>query len=60
MESNTAAQAETSTERVTIFIHGSPVDITDTGIDLTFLEALPDDMRKEVIINQRVQDQHAA
>jgi E3 ubiquitin-protein ligase HUWE1 len=52
-------QAETSAERVTIFIHGSPVDITDTGIDPTFLEALPDDMREEVI-NQHVRDQRAA
>ena len=29
-------------ERVTVLIHGEPVDITDTGIDPTFLEALPD------------------
>ncbi|KAJ7462340.1 hypothetical protein B0H11DRAFT_2175426 [Mycena galericulata] len=33
--------------RVTVMIHGSAVDITDTGIDPTFLEALPDDMREE-------------
>ena len=45
--------------RVTVMIHGSPVDITDTGIDPTFLEALPDDMREEVI-NQHVRDQRAA
>ena len=45
--------------RVTVIIHGSPVDITDTGIDPTFLEALPDDMREEVI-NQHVRDQRAA
>lgn len=36
-------------ERVVITIHGQEVDITDTGIDLTFLEALPDDMREEVV-----------
>jgi E3 ubiquitin-protein ligase HUWE1 len=54
-----AEQAETSAERVIIFIHGSSVDITDTGIDPTFLEALPDDMREEVI-NQHVRDQRAA
>lgn len=30
-------------------IHGDEVDITDTGIDITFLEALPDDMREEVL-----------
>jgi E3 ubiquitin-protein ligase HUWE1 len=46
-------------ERVTVMIHGSPVDITETGIDPTFLEALPDDMREEVL-NQHVRDQRAA
>ena len=45
--------------RVTVMIHGNPVDITDTGIDPTFLEALPDDMREEVL-NQHVRDQRAA
>lgn len=49
----------TAPERVTVMIHGSPVDITDTGIDPTFLEALPDDMREEVL-NQHVRDQRAA
>ncbi|KAI9295222.1 hypothetical protein K502DRAFT_315969 [Neoconidiobolus thromboides FSU 785] len=34
---------------VTITIHGNVVDITNTGIDPTFLEALPDDLRQEVI-----------
>lgn len=37
------------TERVTIQIRGNAVDITDTGIDPTFLEALPDDMREECV-----------
>ncbi|KAI0666580.1 hypothetical protein C8Q78DRAFT_1176707 [Trametes maxima] len=46
-------------ERITVMIHGNPVDITDTGIDPTFLEALPDDMREEVL-NQHVRDQRAA
>jgi E3 ubiquitin-protein ligase HUWE1 len=46
-------------ERVTVTIHGNPVDITDTGIDPTFLEALPDDMREEVL-NQHMRDQRAA
>lgn len=36
-------------ERVTVMIDGNPVDITDTGIDPTFLEALPEDMRQEVL-----------
>ncbi|KAG6810921.1 hypothetical protein H0H92_009816 [Tricholoma furcatifolium] len=55
-ESSTAPAA---VERVTVMIHGSAVDITDTGIDPTFLEALPDDMREEVL-NQHVREQQAA
>jgi E3 ubiquitin-protein ligase HUWE1 len=47
------------TERITVSIHGAMVDITDTGIDPTFLEALPDDMREEVL-NQHARDQRAA
>lgn len=55
---NTAGTS-TLSERVTVMIHGNAVDITDTGIDPTFLEALPDDMREEVL-NQHVRDQRAA
>jgi E3 ubiquitin-protein ligase HUWE1 len=48
-----APQAEASIsaapERVTIQIRGETVDITETGIDPTFLEALPVDMREEVL-----------
>ncbi|CAL1707508.1 unnamed protein product [Somion occarium] len=51
--------SSTAPERVTVTIHGNPVDITDTGIDPEFLEALPDDMREEVL-NQHVRDQRAA
>ncbi|KAJ7770214.1 hypothetical protein DFH07DRAFT_269298 [Mycena maculata] len=54
-----AAGSSTVVERVTVMIHGSAVDITDTGIDPTFLEALPDDMREEVL-NQHVRDQRAS
>lgn len=53
------ASASAVPERVTVMIHGSPVDITDTGIDPDFLAALPDDMREEVL-NQHVRDQRAA
>lgn len=45
--------------RVIVHIHGNEVDITDTGIDPTFLEALPDDMREEVL-NQHVREQRTA
>ncbi|GAA6031536.1 hypothetical protein JCM8097_006506 [Rhodosporidiobolus ruineniae] len=38
-----------ATERVTVLVYGEEVDITDTGIDREFLEALPDDMRDDVI-----------
>ncbi|KAG6892026.1 hypothetical protein C0992_002216, partial [Termitomyces sp. T32_za158] len=54
-----SSSAPVSSERITVLIHGSSVDITDTGIDPTFLEALPDDMREEVL-NQHVRDQRAA
>jgi len=54
-ESSNQAESSRVAERVTVMIHGSPVDITDTGIDPTFLEALPDEMREEVV-NQHVRD----
>lgn len=54
-----SSSAPAASERITVLIHGSSVDITDTGIDPTFLEALPDDMREEVL-NQHVRDQRAA
>ncbi|KAG6837741.1 hypothetical protein H0H93_003543, partial [Arthromyces matolae] len=57
--SSQPAGSSAPSERITVMIHGSPVDITDTGIDPTFLEALPDDMREEVL-NQHVRDQRAA
>lgn len=53
------AGSSSTAQRVIVSIHGNPVDITDTGIDPTFLEALPDDMREEVL-NQHVRDQRAA
>lgn len=58
-ETSDQAESSRAAERVTVMIHGSPVDITDTGIDPTFLEALPDEMREEVL-NQHVRDQRAA
>ena len=57
--SNRQEEAAPAQERITVMIHGAPVDITDTGIDPTFLEALPDEMREEVL-NQHVRDQRAA
>ncbi|THH06601.1 hypothetical protein EW145_g3974 [Phellinidium pouzarii] len=48
-----------ASERITVTIHGNVVDITDTGIDPTFLEALPDDMREEVL-NQHFREQRSS
>jgi E3 ubiquitin-protein ligase HUWE1 len=36
-------------QRTVISIYGREVDITDTGIDLEFLQALPDEMRADVV-----------
>ncbi|KIY50356.1 hypothetical protein FISHEDRAFT_64973 [Fistulina hepatica ATCC 64428] len=58
-DTNVEAGPSSSPARVTVMIHGSAVDITDMGIDPTFLEALPDDMREEVL-NQYVRDQRDA
>ncbi|WVQ77455.1 hypothetical protein IAR50_007141 [Cryptococcus sp. DSM 104548] len=45
--------------RTLISIHGREVDITDAGIDLEFLQALPDDMRADVVEQHlREQRQH--
>lgn len=41
-EAEAEAGPSQAAERVTITINGEEVDITDTGIDITFLEALPD------------------
>jgi E3 ubiquitin-protein ligase HUWE1 len=53
------ASGSSSAPRVTVMIHGNAVDITDTGIDPTFLEALPDDMREEVL-NQHFRERRSA
>ncbi|KAK1218494.1 E3 ubiquitin-protein ligase tom1 [Marasmius sp. AFHP31] len=59
-QASTSATAEApAPARVTVTINGTDVDITDTGIDPTFLEALPDDMREEVL-NQHIRDQRAS
>ncbi|ORX40510.1 hypothetical protein BD324DRAFT_596040 [Kockovaella imperatae] len=43
--------------RTIIQIRGEDVDITDTGIDLEFLQALPDDMRADVV-EQHMREQN--
>lgn len=54
-----ASTSEEAAQRITIQVHGNTVDITDTGIDPTFLEALPDEMREEVL-NQHFRETRAA
>jgi hypothetical protein len=48
-----------SDERVYTLIRGHHVDITGLGLDNDFLEALPEDMREEVI-DQHIRDRRAA
>ena len=55
--SGTAALAPS--QRTTVTIHGREVDISDSGIDVEFLEALPDDMRQE-IVEQHLRDRQTA
>ncbi|KAI5370809.1 Putative HECT domain-containing protein [Septoria linicola] len=61
VESATEASADASEpsneatqtgERVTITIRGRELDITTLGIDREYIEALPEDMREEVIMAQ--------
>ena len=43
-ELTNAAPAAVPSQRVTIMNNNAKVDITNTGIELTFLEALPDEI----------------
>ncbi|KAF2210962.1 hypothetical protein CERZMDRAFT_121720 [Cercospora zeae-maydis SCOH1-5] len=47
-----APEATQPGERVTITIRGRELDITTLGIDREYIEALPEDMREEVIMTQ--------
>ncbi|KAK3678646.1 E3 ubiquitin-protein ligase tom1 [Vermiconidia calcicola] len=57
-DSSAAAQqeapqaSEPPAERVTTTVRGREIDITNLGIDLEYLEALPEEMREEVIASQ--------
>ncbi|KAJ3048819.1 hypothetical protein HK097_010180, partial [Rhizophlyctis rosea] len=46
-------------ERQVILINGVEVDITGTGIDITFLQELPDEFRQEVINQHRREQQQS-
>ncbi|KAJ9475492.1 HECT-type E3 ubiquitin transferase [Pseudozyma hubeiensis] len=58
-EAQAQPPASPESARATIYINGEEIDITDTGIDPTFLEALPDDLREEVL-NQHFRERRAA
>lgn len=48
-----AAEAEAApTQRITTTLRGREIDITNLGIDLEYLDALPEEMREEVIMSQ--------
>ncbi|ORY33382.1 hypothetical protein BCR39DRAFT_491673 [Naematelia encephala] len=51
--------ADVTLARTIVRIHGADVDITDTGIDVEFLQALPDEMRADVVEqHMREQERH--
>lgn len=50
--SEAQAPEETPTERITISFRGRELDITSLGIDREYIEALPEEMREEVIMTQ--------
>ena len=54
-----AAPPSTSTERLFTTIRGTQVDITEMGVDPDFLEALPEEMREEVL-TQHIREQARA
>lgn len=47
-----AAGPSEPTERIVTTLRGRQVDITELGIDLEYLEALPEDVREEVVLGQ--------
>jgi E3 ubiquitin-protein ligase HUWE1 len=55
----TGTAADQNTPRQVVSIRGQNVDITGLGIDIDFLNALPADMREEVL-TQHIRDRRAA
>lgn len=51
-EPNEAAGPSESRPRITTNLRGREFDITDLGIDLEYLEALPEELREEVLMSQ--------
>ncbi|CAN9169589.1 unnamed protein product [Alternaria alternata] len=51
-ESTPAEPAGPPPQRITTMIRGHEYDITDLGIDTEYLDALPEDLREEVLMQQ--------
>ena len=54
------AGSSAPTERVRTTIRGRDLDITGMGVDLEYLEALPEDLREEVLMHQLAQQRSQA
>ncbi|KAL9596797.1 MAG: hypothetical protein Q9219_005556 [cf. Caloplaca sp. 3 TL-2023] len=52
VEEPAAASTSATEERVRTTIRGRELDITGMGVDLEYLEALPEDLREEVLMHQ--------
>ena len=51
-EESTAAESSESRPRITYTFRNQELDITDLGIDVDYLEALPEELREEVLQSQ--------
>lgn len=51
-EQSAATNSSAPTERVRTTFRGRDLDITGMGVDLEYLEALPEDLREEVLVHQ--------
>lgn len=54
------AESSESAPRITTTIRGRRIDITGMGIDLEYLEALPEDLREEVLMQQLAEQRSQA
>ncbi len=58
--SNAAGSSEMPAQRVFTLIRGRQLDITNMSIDAEYLEALPEELREEVIMQQYAEQRHQA
>jgi E3 ubiquitin-protein ligase HUWE1 len=57
---NVVAPSETPSQRIFTSIRGRQLDITNMSIDAEYLEALPEELREEVIMQQYAEQRHQA